>query len=120
MHEKEVVKIIISYLDTQFPIKCASCNRQYTSLSHYLKNTIMVGKPISYDVEEEDWQPRKQIGTACFANCKCGNTLTLNSIGMERTTLWRLLRWVKDESTKQGVDIRDLLVRICLKIGRQS
>ncbi len=116
MDEDQVVKIIISHLSTRFPKTCSLCGRQYDSLSYFLKNTTNIGNPISYDAEDENWEPNEQLGTACYSNCACGTTMTLDSLGMERRIVWRLLRWAREESKKLGLDTSHLLSHICQKI----
>ena len=72
MTENEVVEIVRSYIESQFPKKCPSCGRRYRSLKEYLLETTHLGDPISYDAEKEDWQPKQPIGTV--SQCE-GRTL---------------------------------------------
>jgi hypothetical protein len=47
-------------------------------------------------------QPTKPIGTMSLANCACGNTLAIDSSGMELETMWRLMAWLLAEMNRRG------------------
>jgi hypothetical protein len=118
MSEDEVVKIVRSFIEGQFPRSCMVCGREYVSLADYLRNTDHLGSPISYDAEMGDWRPDKPVGTVSLANCSCGNTLAITSHGMKRWTMWRLLLWAKMESMERGTTLRELLADLRHKIDR--
>ena len=116
MDEREVIKIIQEHGESKFPMKCPCCGIVFNSLAEYIRNTIRVGDPISYDVEMEDWEPSQPLGTHFYANCNCNSTLSLSSKGMNRFLLWRLILWFRIESWKRGIDIGELLSDIRSKI----
>jgi len=61
--------------------------------------------------------PPNPLGTFTFANCPCGNTLSLSSHGMPLTQLWALLAWARLETQRRGISPHALLnylrERIC-------
>jgi hypothetical protein len=118
MTENEVIEIIKKHLISQFPKKCNSCGRLFESLADYLKNTTHLDDPISYDAEIGNWKPSKLIGTASFANCKCGSTLVIDSRDMAFLTMCRLLLWARKESSTRGISVRTLLTHLRDQIDR--
>ena len=62
-----------------------------------------------YDAIAGDWKPAKPLGMATFANCPCGNTLTLSSKGMPLQQLWLLMAWAKKETRKRSMTPQELL-----------
>jgi hypothetical protein len=109
MKEDDVIRITKNFLCKQFPKDCNCCGKRYDSLAVYLRNTTHIGKPLSYDMENEDWFPRKPLGTFSFYRCTCGTSLTLSSHGMRVVTLWRLMNWIRKEAKAQGVKIPKIL-----------
>jgi hypothetical protein len=97
MTEAEVIDVMRHYLEGRFPKKCSVCDRTYANLKDYLLHTVHVGKPQSYDAELGVYRPREPIGTMSLANCACGNTLVMDSSGMDLATLWRLMSWLTEE-----------------------
>ncbi len=97
MTEAEVIDVMRRYLEGRFPKKCGVCDRTYANLKDYLLHTTHVGRPKSYDVELGVHRPTQPIGTMSFANCGCGNTLVMDSSGMDLATLWRLMGWLTAE-----------------------
>ena len=79
-----------------------------------------MGEPMPYDVELGDWNPVEPIGTATFANCPCGTTITLSSAGMNLFQLWALLNWARKETARRGMTPTQLLSylrdRICEQV----
>jgi hypothetical protein len=102
MTEEEVFVVMRQHLEGKFPKKCALCHRTYANLKDYLLRTTHVGPPRSYDLEMGVHQPTKPIGTMSLANCACGNTLAIDSSGMELTTMWRLMAWLLAEMNRRG------------------
>ena len=119
MNENKVVETIKAHIEKQFPKECPNCNYLYKSLKEYLLLTDHIGNPISYDADLNDWEPEKPIGTYSFSNCRCGNTLSLNSDKMKLTTMLGLLIWAKYETCKRGISTHDLLAQIREKIDKQ-
>ena len=118
MNETEVIGIMRAYLSAQFPKKCSCCGRLYNSLAEYLRNTTHAGKPVSFDAESGDWQPKIPIGTISMANCSCGTTLAISSAGMDLITMLRLMNWARKETRLRGVGMSDLLEDLRFKIDK--
>ena len=109
MTEAEVVRIMREHLEGQFPKVCKTCKRRYATLREYLLDTETAGPAIPYDAEVGDWNPLHPLGTATYANCRCGNTLALTSQGIALPRLWSLLDWARRETTQRGLAPRELL-----------
>jgi hypothetical protein len=107
------------HLEGLFPKVCAKCGRRYPTFKNYLQNTTHLGSAVPYDVEMGDWNPTKPIGTATYADCKCGNTLALTSDGMPLSQLWSLLNWARAETAKRGQTPRELLNYLREEICKQ-
>ncbi len=103
MIEAEMMRIILEHVYKQFPKKCNNCQRVFSSYRDYLLHTERVGVPISYDLELDDLNPDHSSGNIALANCSCGNTIAISSSGMPLTQIWRILAWVKLESSRRGV-----------------
>ncbi len=119
MVENEVVKIVTNHVENEFPKDCSTCNHWFASLKEYLEYTTPAGKPISYDAERGDWKPLKPFGTFSLRTCQCGTTLSLSSHGMRLATLWRLLQWLRKESSSRGINMREVMDDIRKKINDQ-
>ena len=118
--EDQVINIIRTNVESQFPKSCTACGRLFNSLKEYLENTVHLGQPHSYNAELKDWQPRNPMGTFSFSKCNCcGNTMALGSSSMKVVTMWKLLRWAKKEKAQRGVSIKELLNDIREKIDNQ-
>ena len=117
--EAEVVTIVRDHIERRFPMNCSMCGHLFTSLKDYLEYTTHLGRPISYDADARDWRPLKPLGTLSYANCKCGTTLTIGSKGMGLLTMWRLLRWARNESSSRGISMGQLLDDLRKKIDQQ-
>ncbi len=110
MDINDAAKIVRDFIaEKQFPKECKCCGKLYSSFKEYLQNTTHVGQPISYDAENEDWQPDTPLGTMSLAKCPCGTTLAITSSGMDISILLKLMNWAQSESEKRGVTISDLL-----------
>jgi hypothetical protein len=118
MNENDVIEIMKNFISRQFPKDCTCCGKRYNSFAEFIRNTTYVGKPISYDAEQEDWQPERPIGTIGMSNCSCGTTLTIGSKGMDLKTLWRLMNWARKETKKRGIMMSDLLESLRSKIDK--
>lgn len=112
MNENDVIVIIREFISRQFPKECPCCGKRYDSFAEFIRSTTYVGKPMSYDAEQKDWQPDQPIGTFGMANCSCGSTLAITSRGMNLITLWRLMNWVRNERKKRGITTSDLLAHL--------
>ncbi len=109
MTEAEVIRQIREHLEGQFPKVCTACERSFCDFREFLLITTPVGSTISSDAELNDWQPLRPLGTATYANCTCGNTLSLDSNGMPIYRLWPLMNWARIETQKRGVTVEQLL-----------
>ena len=119
MTEYQVINIIRTNVEQQFPKNCNACGRRFNSLKEYLQNTVHVGNPHSYDAEVQNWRPQKPLGTLSFSDCQCGNTLVLGSSRMSVVTMWRLLWWARGETSRRKVSVNELLNDLRIKIDNR-
>ena len=120
LSEGQVVDIIHAAVEKQFPKDCFSCGRRFNSMKEYLENTVHVGQPLSYDADEQDWQPSNPLGTFSFSDCECGNTLVLGSNKVVDTeTMWQLLSWVKKEAKRRAISVDEQLNDLRAKMNAQ-
>jgi hypothetical protein len=119
LSEGQVVDIIQTAVENQFPKDCAPCGRRFNSMKEYLESTVHLGQPRSYDADMKDWQPSNPMGTFSFSACKCGNTLVLGSSSVEVETMCQLLDWVKKEGQRRGLSIGELLNDLRAKMNAQ-
>ena len=120
MTEAEVIVVMRRHLEGKFPKKCSFCDRTYVDLKDYLLHTTHVGPPKSYDIELGVHRPTQPIGTMSVANCSCGNTLVIDSSGMELTTLWRLMAWLVGEMVKRRQSSSKVLEALRASIDRAT
>ena len=118
MDRNEVIKTIREFISKKFPLKCSCCGKHFSSFKDYFQNTSHVGKPVSYDAEENDWRPKDPLGTSSIANCSCGSTITIDTSGMELRTLWKLMSWARTEIKNRDIGIRDVLEELRDDIDR--
>ncbi len=120
MIEAEVIAVMRQHLEGLFPRSCSNCHRSWATLREYLEGTTHLGAAVPYDAELGDWKPPRPLGTFTFANCPCGNTLSLTSHGMRLTQLWALLAWARVETQRRGMSPQALLnylrERICEQV----
>ena len=119
LSEEQVVDIIQTAVEKQFPKDCAPCGHRFNSMKEYLENTVHLGQPRSYDSDMKDWQPSNPLGTFSFSKCKCGNTLALGSSSVDVATMWQLLAWVKKEGQRRDLSIGELLNDLRAKMNAQ-
>lgn len=119
MTEEQVVRIIRSTVEQQFPKNCNACEYRFGSLKEYLQKTVHNGTPHSYDAEVGNWKPHTPYGTYSFAECMCGNTLVVGSSSIKLTTMWRLLWWARKEATRRDISINELLNDLREKVDTQ-
>lgn len=119
MTEDEVVRIVRTHLERQFPKTCSTCGTVFTSLADYLRRTEHVGDPVSYDGEAGRLRPSEPMGTVSFANCACGTTLTMSSRGLGLWTEWRLLWWGRREIAHRRTTWGALLAHVRARIDAQ-
>ena len=119
MNEKDVIDELVAFISKGFPKKCGNCDRVYLSIKEYIENTEHLGRPISYDADNNDWNPSSPIGTLSLSNCSCGSTLAIDSRGMSLITMWRLMRWARSETKTRGVGMSDLLAELRIKVDQR-
>ncbi|HEX4996954.1 MAG TPA: hypothetical protein VFY29_01940 [Terriglobia bacterium] len=119
MREADVVQTVRKHIESQFPKTCPACRRIFPTLADYLRSTVHVGDPVSYDAELKDWMPMRPLGTFSLAICPCGSTMSITSKGIGLFTMWRLLRWSRAEAARQGTTTRTVLARLRRKIDQQ-
>jgi len=119
MTESDVIRSMREHLEGQFPKVCPRCNRHFATLRDYLLTTKVAGSAMPYDAEMGDWNPTMPLGTYTFANCPCGNTLSLSSEGMPLLKLWSLLNWERVETKKRGMTPHELLNHLRDEICKQ-
>jgi hypothetical protein len=119
MTESDVVRIIRSHLEGQFPKDCPNCKWRFATFRDFLLVTKPLGPTISYDAELGDWNPADPAETVTFANCQCGNTLVLTSAGMPLLRLWSLMNWARVETKKRKQTLKDLLNHLRNEINQQ-
>ena len=120
MTEAEVIVVMRQHLEGKFPKKCGSCGRTYVNLKDYLLHTTHLGPPKSYDMELGIHQPVQPVGTLSLANCACGNTLAIDSTGMDLMTLWRLMAWLLGEMAGRGQSPSAVLENLRSAIDRAT
>lgn len=118
MNENDVVEILRDFISKKFPKDCPNCGKHYHSLAEYLRTTTHVGKPVSYDADQDNWLPKKPLGTLSLSNCSCGSTLAIDSKGMGLITMWRLLNWARTETKARGITTSELLEELRNKIDK--
>lgn len=120
MTEEQVIKIILTALEKNFPKDCSCCGHRFYTFKEYLNENQLLGPPRSYDAEIEEWHPKKPLGIYAFARCNfCSNTLTTNLSSLKDETTWQLLSWIRDEMKQKGVSSSVLLNDIRGKILKQ-
>ncbi len=118
MEKNEIINIIIKFISKQFPKKCTCCGKPYYSLADYTQNTIQVGKPISYDADDDDWSPINPIGLVSIANCECGTSLAISSSGMALSNLLKIMKWTRVETIKRDETTSNILENIRTDIAK--
>lgn len=109
MTEEEALQIIKKHVHNQFPKICNCCGKKYKTFFEFITSTKYVGPPISYDLANEDFRPKKPIGTLGYVNCKCGSTIALSSQGIKLRTLWKLFDWARKETKRKGISFSEFL-----------
>ena len=109
MTEADVIRIMRQHLEGLFPKTCPKCHHVFATLREYLLTTTHLGPAMPYDPEAGNWIPYQPLGLMTYANCACGNTLTLSSKGLPLIPYWRLLRWARQETKQRGLSPQALL-----------
>lgn len=108
-----------AHLESFFPRRCSRCQRGFSSLADYLRNTTHVDAPVSFDADLVEL-PASPVGTISMANCACGTTLALGSEGMPHETLVQLMTWARDEIAARGVPLRTVLLELRDEVDRET
>jgi hypothetical protein len=120
LSEVQVINFIRTAVEKQFPKICSPCGHRFYTFKEYLQNTDHIGQPHSYDAEIQDWRPNKPLGALAYAKCKfCKNTMATSLFSLEVETMWQLLSWIKEETSKRGVSSSDILNDLKVKITNQ-
>jgi hypothetical protein len=109
MTKAEVIVVMRQFLEGKFPKKCSVCERTYADLKDYLLHTQHVGRPLSYDIDMGDYQPTRPMGSMSLTNCACGNTLAIDSRGMDPVTFGRLMAWLTAEMIRRRQTAPEIL-----------
>ena len=62
---------------------------------------------------------RTVIGGAVLANCPCGTTLGLTTVGMALEDIHRLLEWIRRETDRRAITQADLLEEMRQKLRQR-
>lgn len=104
-----LVSLAIDHVRKTYPRLC-SCGQVFETVEAYLRGTIQVGSPRSYDLELGLFLPVKPIGGLSHSNClECGTTLSVGSEGMKLSTVWALMAWARHQKRTRGVSFGEAL-----------
>ena len=117
--EIDIIFILQDHLEHQFPKVCGVCQHRYATLREYLELTKQLGSVMSHHAELENWQPHTSTGTIMYANCPCGNTLSLGSAKLPLALYHLVLAWARQEMQRQGVPSRQLFTHLRDEISKQ-
>jgi len=112
MNQQQALDIVYAYHESQFPKACSTCGRRFETLADYIRSTSRIGRTISYDADQGDWETAKPMGTFALANCACGTTLALSTDGMPTQLRQQLLAWVKQECEQRALQPSDVIDRL--------
>ena len=108
MTDDEIIQIMHEHFEGLFPKTCPKCGRRFETLKEYVLNTQPIGTTISYDAEIGDWETTQPLGGVALANCLCGTTIALTTDGMSISQIHLVLKWIKKESQRRGLNPNDL------------
>jgi hypothetical protein len=109
MTEDEIIQMVREHFEGLFPKVCPKCGRRFETLRKYILGTERIGTTTCYDAETGDWETKQPIGAAAHANCPCGTTMTLTSEGMPVSQVHLVLKWIKEETQRQGASPLELI-----------
>lgn len=118
--ESEVTDFLHDYFVSLFPKSCKHCGHTFDSLRDWIVFTAPLGHVISYDADEQDWRPAAMKGSLVYANCACGDTLTLSTDSLPISTRYGLLEWLQQQTQRQQCEPHDILDRIRAEIRRRE
>ncbi len=113
---EQVVAIVLEHCSRQFPRPCPTWADRFATLGDFLRRTVSVGAPVSYDGELRQWQPTDPVGTTSYYGCPCGTTLCITSEGMPLPTHWQLLAFVKHLHESSARPLREILDDLRLEV----
>ena len=100
------IRPIVSVCRQQFPKKCGSCNKAYTSFEDFIRATQPIGVPAAFNEGDDPF------GILSYVNCSCGSTLLLQCEEMAGDTHRRFNEMLAAESSRLGVTPRDILLEL--------
>jgi hypothetical protein len=109
MTDDEIIQMVREHYEGLFPKFCPKCGRHFATLREYILGTERIGTTTCYDAEIGDWETTQPIGAAAHSNCPCGTTMTLTSEGMPVPQVHLVLKWIKEETQRQGLSPLELI-----------
>jgi hypothetical protein len=119
MTDDEIIQMMREHFAGLFPKVCPKCGRRFATLREYILDTQRIGTSISYDAEMGDWETTKPMGGVAHANCPCGTTIALTTDGMPLSQIHLVLKWIKDETKRRGLNPNDLLEYIRSEVRKR-
>ena len=120
MTEEDIIRRNYEHFSSQFPKTCHACGRSYATLRDYVLTTSPDGPLIPYDLELREWQPTDPIGTMALAKCACGSTMAVTTQGQPLSQIQETLDWMRLESKKRGVSVRQIFAEVRSKIRERA
>jgi hypothetical protein len=117
--EKQLIALVRSHVEAQFPKTCSKCGRVFATFADYVRDVKHVGAPILLDAATEDRAPPAPFVAISMANCACGTTLALASHNMSPRDSRRLVQWIRKEMERRGVALDQLLTSLRAKIDAE-
>jgi len=84
-----------------------------------MRDTRPLWPSVSYDAELRDYKTLHPIGILAMANCHCGTTLALSTKGMPLSQTHQILKWIRTETVRRGMDPTELLDYVRDEIRKQ-
>jgi hypothetical protein len=119
MTDDEIIQMTRQHFEGLFPKVCPNCGRRFETLREYIHETRRIGITVCHDAESGDWETTQPIGAMAHANCPCGTTLALTSEGMPISQVHLVLKWIKKETKRRGLNPLELMDYIRDEIRKQ-
>jgi len=119
MNEDEILQMLTEHFQREFPRPCPVCHRRFASLLEYIRDTKPLGRPVSYDADAGDWDPKGLVGTVTLSNCTCGTTIALGLEKLSLESYLELLNWIKTETERRKIPPSDLLHQVRVEIRKR-
>jgi hypothetical protein len=120
MTDDEIIQMMRKHFEGLCPKVCPNCSRRFATLREYILDTQRIGTSISYDAEMGDWETTKPMGGVALANCSCGTTMALTTDGMPLSQIHLVLKWIKVETKRRGLNPNDLLDYIRSEVRKRA